>query len=99
MAKAGLKDLTKEKASAKLRKNAAELREEAPAGAVKERMTVNLPAALIDQARNAVYWTPGLTVAALVEMALGAQLAKLEKSRGEAFPKRTGAIPTGRPVK
>ena len=31
----------------------------------KERLTVNLPPELIERARNAVYWTPGLTLAGL----------------------------------
>jgi class 3 adenylate cyclase len=39
------------------------------------------------------------TMAALMEEALEAHLAKLEKQRGEPFPRRGGAIHTGRPVK
>ena len=38
--------------------------------ALRERVTVALPADLMERARNAVYWTPGATLTALVENAL-----------------------------
>jgi hypothetical protein len=63
-------------------------------------VTFQLPAMLADQARNAVYWTPGLTMAKLMEDALTAHLRRLQKDRGEPFPSRGGAaLKTGRPVK
>jgi hypothetical protein len=70
-----------------------------PARAVKERVTFQLPVDLIEKARDAVYWTPGLTMASLMEMALVAQLAQVEKKHGKPFPSRAGALRTGRPVK
>ena len=40
----------------------------APAAPVsKERLTVHLPVELIDGVKNAVYWTPGLTLARLAD--------------------------------
>lgn len=66
---------------------------------VKERATFHLPVELIERARDAVYWTPGATLAALMETALGDHIAKLEKERGRPFERRGGAIKTGRPVK
>jgi hypothetical protein len=70
-----------------------------PAKAPKERVTFQLPVDVIEQARNAVFWTPGATMSALMEEALTAHLERLEKKRGEAFPARSGALRTGRPVK
>ncbi len=65
----------------------------------KERMTVLVPAALLSRARDAVFWSPGLTMAALVEQAVEREIERLEKKRGEPFPKRKSAIRTGRPIK
>lgn len=71
-----------------------------PARPTKERVTFQLPVDLIEKARDAVYWTPGLTMANLMEEALVAQLERTEKKRGEPFPSRAGAaLRTGRPVK
>ena len=65
----------------------------------KSRCTVQMSKALQERARNAVYHEPGLTLSGLVEKALAAEIDRLEKRRGEAYPKRSGAIPTGRPIK
>lgn len=65
----------------------------------RQRMTALLPADLIEKARDACYWTPGLTIAALVEDALRAEIRKREAKRGEPFPSRSGPIRTGRPIK
>ena len=60
----------------------------------KERFTVNLPPELIERARNAVYWTPGLTLAGLAEDALFKALRRLEKGNGGPFKERNGqALP------
>ena len=68
-------------------------------GPQKERLTVHLPIDLIDRVKNAVYWTPGLTLAGLSENALTATLAKLEKDNGKPFPKRKRELKGGRPLK
>lgn len=65
----------------------------------KERLTVHLPVDLIDRVKNAVYWTPGLTLAALAEDALRARVEDLETDRGEAFPARPEPLKGGRPLK
>jgi len=46
----------------------------------KERLTVHLPVGLIDRMRNAVYWTPGLTLAGLAEDAIDDILAPTEST-------------------
>ena len=58
----------------------------------KERLTVHLPVDLIERVKNAVYWTPGLT---LVRLAL----ADLEAARGAPFPPRERPLTVGRPLR
>lgn len=71
-----------------------------PPLATKERVTFQLPVGLIERARDAVYFTPGLTMSALMDEALRGQLDRLEKKRESPFPSRDGAVlRTGRPVK
>ncbi len=65
----------------------------------KERVTFQLPVELIERVRDAVYWTPGATMAALMEAALSDHLAKLEEHRERPFERRGGALRTGRPIK
>ena len=61
------------------------------------RLTVSLPGGLVDRLRDAVYWSPGLTLAWLIAQSLGASLSDLETSRQGPFPKRTKALRAGRP--
>ena len=64
----------------------------------KIRATFHLPAELFDRARDAAYWTPGLTLSGLCEASLRSEIAHLEQKRGEPFPKRTTDLKPGRPV-
>jgi hypothetical protein len=71
-----------------------------PARGTKERVTFQLPVALIERAPDVVFFSPGLTMASFMEEALVAQLKRAEKKRGGPFPSRAGAtLKTGRPVK
>jgi len=63
-----------------------------------ERFTVHLPVALVDRLRDAVYWTPGLTLSGLAETAFDAALRDLEAERGTPFPPRRGELRAGRPI-
>lgn len=63
----------------------------------KAKITVTLPVKLLDRMRNAVYWTPSLTIAGLAAAALETRLRKLEKKR--KFRPRRGKIRVGRPPK
>jgi hypothetical protein len=65
---------------------------------IKERLTVHLPVDLIDRVKNAVYWTPGLTLAGLAEEAFTAAVERLERERGEPFPPRKTELKGGRPL-
>ena len=72
----------------------------APAPKVdKDRLTVHLPVELIERVKNAVYWTPGLTLASLAEDALRQALAELEAARGAPFPPRERQLSVGRPLR
>jgi hypothetical protein len=61
------------------------------------RLTVNLPADLVEQMRDAVYWTPGLTLAWMVARAMRTSLADLESANQGPFPKRSKPLRAGRP--
>jgi hypothetical protein len=63
----------------------------------KTRLTVSLPSDLVDRLRDAVYWSPGLTLAWLIAQSLRASLAEMESLRQGPFPKRTSALRAGRP--
>ena len=65
----------------------------------KERLTVHIPVNLINRVKNAVYWTPGLTLARLAETAFGKEIEELEKEKGEPFPPRQEELRGGRPLK
>jgi hypothetical protein len=64
----------------------------------KARMTVQISQDTIERVKNAVYWER-LTVAQFVEEALEASLSKLEKRRGESYPKRKAELKPGRPLR
>ena len=61
------------------------------------RLTVSLPGDLVDRLRDAVYWSPSLTLAWLVAQSLRTSLAELESLRQCPFPKRMNALRAGRP--
>ena len=63
----------------------------------KAKLTLSLPAKLLERMRNVVYWTPTLTLASLAESALEPKLKKIEK--GRRIRKRKGKIRVGRPPK
>lgn len=68
---------------------------------------------MVERAKNAVYWTRGLTLAQLTEQALEKALSTLEKNtaifddktgnplkeKGQLFPECTEELETGRPIK
>ena len=61
------------------------------------RLTVNLPSHLVEQMRDAVYWTPGLTLAWMIARAVRASLADLETIHQGPFPRRLKPLRAGRP--
>ncbi|HJT22770.1 MAG TPA: hypothetical protein VJ746_20015 [Nitrospira sp.] len=63
----------------------------------KVRLTVNLPKDLVEQMRDAVYWTPGLTLAWLIARAMQTSLTELHSTNRGPFPKRSRPLRAGRP--
>ncbi|HEY6085798.1 MAG TPA: hypothetical protein VIU63_10410 [Nitrospira sp.] len=63
----------------------------------KVRLTVNLPKDLVEQMRDAVYWTPGLTMAWIIARAMSTSLAELHSTNRGPFPKRAKPLRAGRP--
>ena len=61
------------------------------------RLTVNLPSQLVEKMRDAVYWTPGLTLAWMIARAVQASLADLETIHQGPFPRRLKPLRAGRP--
>ena len=62
-------------------------------------VSVGLQPQLLERARNAVYWTPGLTLAGVANLGLSLALEQLERANhGKPFPPRVGPVPTGRRV-
>jgi post-segregation antitoxin (ccd killing protein) len=97
-----LSDLTKKKPASQVvarksekRSEPREPREEGTRGP----LTVSIRKNLLEKARDAVYWSHGLTLAGLIESALSAELEKLEKKRGEPFQTRKGELSSGRPIR
>ncbi len=69
------------------------------AKAARERVTIALPTDLMERARNAVYWTPGATLAGLVEEAVADAMDRLEQENAGAFRSRSGNLKPGRRMK
>lgn len=61
------------------------------------RLTVSLPGDLVDCLRDAVYWSPSLTLAWLIAHSLRTTLREMEALRQGPFPKRTHPLRPGRP--
>lgn len=68
-------------------------------GSQKQRVTVQISADVIERVKNAVYWTPGMTLASLAERAFADAVDHMEKKKGEEFPKRREELKSGRPIK
>ena len=67
------------------------------AGPKMVRLTVNLPSHLVEQMRDAVYWTPGLTLAWMIARAVRVSLTELETVHQGPFPRRLRPLRAGRP--
>jgi len=74
-------------------------KEEKPEKVKKERLTVHVPVDLIDRVKNAVYWTPGLTLGGFAETAFQKELDRLEKKHGGPYEARESELKGGRPMK
>lgn len=73
--------------------------EDDPRVSDKQQIAVRLPAELAEKARNAVYWTPGMTLSQLAQIAFSHTLECMETLRGIPFPPRGGNLNTGRQMR
>lgn len=67
-----------------------------PSSGKPVRLTVDLPADLVERARALVYWSPDLTLSGVIRDGLAAHLEELEQNRGAA-PQERGRLKTRRP--
>lgn len=63
----------------------------------KERLTVLISGDVLNRLRNAVFWTPGITMTGIVEKCISDAIASLEDQRGAKFPQRSRELKAGRP--
>ncbi|HNI67458.1 MAG TPA: hypothetical protein PKV55_05455 [Nitrospira sp.] len=63
----------------------------------RQRMTVSLPAELLERMRDAAYWTSGTTMAGLISSAMEDLLHNLETQNGRPFSPRLQDLKPGRP--
>ncbi len=68
-----------------------------PMRKAKERLTVTLRVDLLERLRNAVFWTPNLTLARLIQEAVTQYVDALEEKNGEPFSRRIHELKGGRP--
>jgi hypothetical protein len=71
-----------------------------PTRTVKKPTAFNLPEDLLEQARNTVFWVPGLTMAKLAEEGIRDAISKYQRkhNNGKPFPARQENLRAGRPV-
>lgn len=64
----------------------------------KKQLAVILPEDLVERAKNIVFWTPGVTLAGLVEKGLRKSVERWERENGGPFKARPADLQRGRPV-
>jgi hypothetical protein len=65
----------------------------------KQRVTVQISFALMNRLKNAVYWTPGITISSSIESAIEEKLHVIEQTNDGEFEQRPEELKAGRPVK
>ena len=64
----------------------------------RQKVSAEVDYDVAERVKNAVYWTPGLTMARFIEKALEDAIQKLEDERGERFDPREMELVGGRPM-
>ncbi len=65
----------------------------------KTRITFYISMDTVERAKNAAYWTPGVTLSSLAEEAIVQHIERMEGERCDPFPKRENELAKGRPAK
>lgn len=60
------------------------------------RTTVMLPHELAERAKGAAYWTPGLSLSAIIAEGVRREVERLEKANGGPFDSAEGPLKRGR---
>lgn len=66
---------------------------------VRRKLTVHLRPDLIERVKNAAYWNPRLTIAAIAEAGILRALEDIERQHGGPYPRREEELRGGRPIK
>lgn len=64
----------------------------------KKNLAVVISEDIVERAKNVVYWTPGVTLAGLVEEGLEKAVQRRERANGGPFKERPADLQRGRPV-
>ena len=64
----------------------------------KMRISAEISGNVAERIKNAVYWTPGMTMAGFIEESLAKAIEELEEKKGEKFPQRERRLVGGRPI-
>ena len=64
----------------------------------KEKLTVHLTHDLIERVKNAAYWNPRLTIAAIAEQGIIQVIEQIEQENGGPYPPREAELKGGRPI-
>ena len=64
----------------------------------KEKLTVHLTHDLIERVKNAAYWNPRLTIAAIAERGIAQVIEQIEHENGGPYPAREEELKGGRPI-
>lgn len=62
------------------------------------RISAEISGGIANRIKNAVYWTPGMTMAGFIEESLAKAIEDLEQEKGEKFPQRERQLVGGRPM-
>lgn len=65
----------------------------------KMRITFYISKDVVESAKNAAYWTPGMTLSSLAEEALSNYIGDMETDREAPFQPRESELTKGRPAK
>src|SRR5687767_6824091 len=63
-----------------------------------KQIAVTLSADVVERAKNIVWWTPGVTLAGLVEEGLTKAVERRERANGGPYKARPEELQPGRPV-
>ena len=71
---------------------------EPPPAHKKEKLTVHLTRDVIERVKNAAYWNPRLTIAAIAERGVARVIEQIEQENGGPYPPRDAELKGGRPI-